>query len=177
MTDNDLDGAPPLPNPPDPVPPPPTGGQRHPRLITGTLIGVVVLLLGALLVRGIQQERAEEERRANAPSLGDIASDLVDDLAEALEPPSTELRREDFGGEWPLTVSPIEVQCRKDGPFRWVTFTHDGQTYNVTQARPRATWRDFSEVWAGADGEGLGDQATEPMKSITPVIDAGLALC
>jgi hypothetical protein len=177
VTDNDLDGAPPLPNPPDPVPAPPTWGQRHRKLITGAVIAVVVLAAGTVLVAGIQQERAEEERRANAPSLGDIAGDLVDSLEEALKPPSVEMRAENLGEAWPLTVSPIEVQCRKDGGFRWVTFEHDGQTYNVTDPRPLPTWRDFSEVWAGADGEGVGDQATESMKSITPVIDAGLALC
>lgn len=85
-----------------------------------------------------------------------------------------ELRSEAYGETWPLIVSPIVVQCRQG---MWVTFDHDGQTYNVTDPRPLPTWRDFSEVWAGADGEGLGDQATESMKSITPVIDAGLALC
>ena len=177
MTDNGLDGAPPLPNPPDPEPTPPTWGQRHRKLITGTIIGAVVLLLGATVVRGVQQERAEEERRANAPSLGDIASDLMNDIGEALAPPSTELRREDFGDEWPLTVSPIEVQCRKAGALQWVTFKANGETYNVTDPSPSWAWKDFSEVWAGADGEGLGDQTTEPMKSITPVIDAGLAIC
>ncbi|MFS8104661.1 YebY family protein [Lentzea alba] len=79
-----------------------------------------------------------------------------------------EVRREDFGEKWPLTVDAGIVRCQNGA----VTFTANGFNYDVNgTAMTKNRGKKIDEIWA--------DNPKVPgLKiNISPIIDLGLKLC
>ncbi|MFD4672379.1 DUF2511 domain-containing protein [Lentzea sp. NPDC058450] len=79
-----------------------------------------------------------------------------------------EVRREDFGEKWPLTVDSGVVRCQGGA----VTFTTNGSSYDVNgTAMTRNRGKRIHEIWAD-DPNNAGLKIY-----IGPILDLGLKLC
>lgn len=81
-----------------------------------------------------------------------------------------EVDRQDMGEDWPLTVDSGTVYCEEDGQVR---FRSEGVRYAVNRraVHQRPELQDIAAIWADEPG-GQGGH-----RSLTPLINAGLALC
>lgn len=84
------------------------------------------------------------------------------------------ISRSEFGRSWPFTVDEGTLRCEGGA----ITFTARGATYAVNAVALRSmtaqpTWRYASELVVQDPG---GARAEVP-RDISPVLDAGLALC
>jgi hypothetical protein len=87
-------------------------------------------------------------------------------------PPGQAVSRATMGEAWPLTVESGTLRCEPPGA---VVFTAGGVEYAVNglalgQAAQKG-WRDIEEIWADNPDPML------PKMDISPLINAGLALC
>lgn len=88
---------------------------------------------------------------------------------EPLTGNGADLDRADFGDTWPLTVDSGTVYCL-DGAVTFYTYGHE-YTINGTARTLHPTWPTIDEIWApNPDVPGTSID-------ISPVLDAGLALC
>ncbi|MGW6932820.1 DUF2511 domain-containing protein [Lentzea sp. NPDC054927] len=79
-----------------------------------------------------------------------------------------EIRREDFGEKWPLTVDAGVVRCQNGA----VTFTSNGSNYDVNgTAMTKNRGKKIDEIWAD-DPKNAGLKI-----NISPIIELGLKLC
>lgn len=80
--------------------------------------------------------------------------------------------KDDLGEAWPFSVSEGVLDCEGSGGVGAVTFEANGTTYAVNGvAKDQGAGADIEEIWL--------DDPTIPgaKKSISPIIDRGLALC
>lgn len=84
-------------------------------------------------------------------------------------PVGTQVTQQEFGADWPLTVSSGTLRCEGAGAvlFR----SPDGTDYAVNGTALTAGYGDIDPIWA-ADPTALA-----PKMNIGPLIDLGLALC
>ncbi len=107
--------------------------------------------------------------------------------AGAASAESRDIRVEDFGRDWPLTVNSGELQCTGAGV---VTFRSGGVVYAVNGTATAAGHAPIEPIWKHneamyrtmAEATGSTVEAARsrfgPLRiNIGPIIEAGLALC
>lgn len=101
-----------------------------------------------------------------------LATGCGDELQsnEADDDPTVErISRDDFGADWPLTVSHGELRCEE--PSAVVFTAPDGTEYGVNGMATTQGYAEIDPIWR-RDPSGI-----VPRMDIGPLIDRGLELC
>lgn len=136
------------------------------------------LLLVAALVGSCGVQESPSGSRIDPPASATIATSTTSSApipTTTTTPDPTqvtrgtgEVRREDFGENWPLTVDAGVVRCQNGA----VTFTSNGFNYDVNgTAMTKNRGKKIDEIWAD-DPKNAGLKI-----NIGPIIDLGLKLC
>jgi Protein of unknown function (DUF2511) len=89
-----------------------------------------------------------------------------------LSPNEIKISKQDFGNDWPFTVSEGVLACKGSGGAGEVVFTANGASYAVNGvAKGTKKYRPIEEV--GAENPSLPGTK----KNIGPIIERGLKLC
>lgn len=90
----------------------------------------------------------------------------------ALRSNQVRITKDEYGDDWPFTVSEGVLEGAGSGGLGEVLFTADGVTYAVNgTAKQTGKYVDIEKIWAD-------DPALEGLKkNIGPIVDRGLGLC
>lgn len=144
------------------------------------------VVLGALILLAIVAGGCGQHEPQSVPVTGSTLTAMISSIATSttssspipvvtashVSPPAIrapgEVRREDFGEKWPLTVDAGIVRCNNGA----VTFASGGVSYDVNgTAMTRNRGRKIDEIWAA-------NPTVSGLKiDISPILDLGLKLC
>lgn len=141
------------------------------------------LVLGALILLVIVAGGCGQHEPQSVPVTGSTRTSMISSIATSTTSSSPmpvvttshvstrapgEVRRDDFGEKWPLTVDAGIVRCNNGA----VTFAAGGVSYDVNgTAMTRNRGRKIDEIWAA-------NPTVSGLKiDISPILDLGLKLC
>lgn len=157
--------------------PPPAPKKRNPWLMGCAAVVGVILVCGVIGSMVPRQPTGDTQQAAVAPAAvpitlspaptEEIPSPTPDPMTAAMADLPGYVSRATLGDEWPLTIEQGILSCIMPG--RAIILIADGGTYAVNAPAREGTnrlpsWRDVLDIREGK-------------KSLSPLIDEGLALC